>query len=81
MDPTRQDGESRVTTNFQAEMDRVGLPHVVVARGIDVSERQITRWRNGHTIPTYDSVEKIARYFERAPEWFYADHSAEQVAA
>lgn len=76
MSGQEQDSQARFTTNFRAEMDRVGLPNVVIARGIGVSERQITRWRGGQ-IPQWRSVEKIASYFGREPEWFFAQHSAE----
>ena len=76
-----QDLENRVTANFQAEFDRLGFPVAVVARKMGVSEKQIIRWRSGENTPQYRSVERIAAFFDRDPEWFYADHSDDRVAA
>ena len=71
-----EDTISPFTTNFLAEVERVGLPLVVIARGIGVSERQITRWRGGQ-VAHWKSVVQIARYFGRAPEWFYVPHDTD----
>lgn len=63
-----------VPANFLAEMARTGQPIRMVAQGLQVSERQITRWRGGQ-IPRYGFVERMAAYFGRSVEWFMADHS------
>ena len=73
--------ESRVLVNLQAEIARVGLPITVLARKLEVSEKQLQRWRSGKNVPNYASVEQFARYFEREPEWFFLDHSEDEVAA
>ena len=70
---------SPVIENFRAEVERVGIPRSVIARGIGTSEIQVFRWWRGSHTPTWRSVERIAAYFGREPEWFYARHG-EQAA-
>ena len=73
MSPHKQDFRSPVPDNLIAEMRRTGHTNGMVARGIEVSERQLSRWRGGIT-PQYRFVARLADYFGRTPEWFYADH-------
>lgn len=68
-----EDKAAPVPDNLVAEIERTGSTNAEVARGIGVSERQITRWRGGQ-VPRYEFVVRLARFFGRETEWFYTEH-------
>lgn len=74
-----RDSQGPFSTNLRVEMDRTGVTNSELARGLGVTERQITRWRGGTMPRSYATVAAIARYFGRSTEWFYTDH--EKAAA
>jgi transcriptional regulator with XRE-family HTH domain len=69
-----------VGANLDAELRRVGWTNEHAAARSGVSERQIRRWRNGETAPTWGQVVKLAVAFGREPSWFYAVHEDPSAA-
>lgn len=70
-----------VDVNLDAEIARLELTNDAVARYLEVPERQVRRWRNGETTPSWAVVVAFARLFEREPAWFYIDHGDEPTKA
>ena len=68
---------SPVAEHFIREIERTGMTNQEVARALNVSERQVTRWRGGQE-PRYAVVVRMAKVFERPVAWFY---DPEQKAA
>lgn len=63
-----------VGRNLSAEMMRLGLTNEAAARLADIPERQIRRWRNEETSPSWEQVLKLAQAFGRPASWFYVEH-------
>ena len=71
----KTDMKSRIASNIRMAMDERGLTTAALARRLEDHERQVTRWRNGETVPTFENVTKLAFGLGREPGWFYLDHS------
>ena len=72
MSRQERDFSTPITAKLIAELERTEITNTQLARAIGVSERQVTRWRGGQ-VPRYGSVVRMAAYFGRTPEWFYAN--------
>lgn len=70
------DMKSRVATNIKAAMEDADVTAASLARALGDHERQVRRWRNGETVPSFDNVVKLAVELDREPGWFYVDHAA-----
>lgn len=75
------DMKGRVAANIRTAMKDAGVTSAELARSLDDHERQVRRWRNGETVPTFENVMKLAVELGREPGWFYVDHSGEKAAA
>ena len=53
--------------------DTRGLTDYRVAKDAHVSKTTLSDWKNGKREPTYQTLEKLARYFEVPVESFYED--------
>lgn len=80
MSSQERDISHPVPANFRAEQDRLHWSNQQAARALDVSERQVTRWRGGQ-IAGHVFVLRMAKVFGRDIAWFYTDHSIETAAA
>lgn len=74
------DMESRLATNIREAMAQEGLTTAELARRLEDHERQVRRWRNGETVPTFENVTKLAFELNRDPGWFYTDHNEKAAA-
>ena len=74
------DMKSRLAENIRAAMEDEGVTTAELARRLEDHERQVRRWRNGETVPSFDNVTKLAFELGREPGWFYLDHE-ERTAA
>lgn len=71
----KTDMRSRVASNIRAAMEEEGLTTAALAQRLEDHERQVTRWRTGETVPTFENLTKLAFELGREPGWFYLDHS------
>lgn len=81
MSGTKFPDEPPIAANLRAELARTRLTIDEVARQLEVSERQVRRWRNGETTPSWPSLCGLARVFDRDPSFFYAANAAEPQEA
>lgn len=75
------DMKSRVATNIRVAMEEAGVSSAELARSLDDHERQVRRWRNGETVPTFANLTRLASQLRREPGWFYVDHANESPRA
>lgn len=74
------DMESRLAGNICEAMAQEGITTAELARRLEDHERQVRRWRNGETVPTFENVTKLAFVLNRDPGWFYIDHDEKAAA-
>ena len=63
-----------ISANIRSEQARTGTTRAQLSQATGITERQITRWRAG-VQPRHESVIRLAEFFGRPVEWFYADHN------
>lgn len=74
------DMKSRVASNIRVAMESAEVTSAELARLLGDHERQVRRWRNGETVPTFGNLVKLAAVLDREPGWFYGHHAAEVTA-
>lgn len=57
------------------------MTHVELAREMETSERNVSRWCNGKVEPRYPNVRRMAAVLGRDPHWFYERDDTLQEAA
>jgi transcriptional regulator with XRE-family HTH domain len=73
--------QARVAMNVRLARTNAGLSQRRLADLLDTGKISISRWENGHVMPSTANVIAMADLFGLDPVWFYADHSAEAAAA
>jgi hypothetical protein len=69
---------TELSANVDAEIRRLGLTNLQVARTVDVPERIVRRWRKADdSNPSWPNLVKFAELCGRDPAWFYVDHEQE----
>jgi transcriptional regulator with XRE-family HTH domain len=74
------DMKSRLAENIRVAMAQEDITTAELARRLEDHERQVRRWRNGETVPSFENVTKLAFELGREPGWFYLDHSERSAA-
>lgn len=65
-----------VAANLRDAQAHAGLTTAQLAAKLEIQERQITRWRNATTTPTWPWIVALADALGiEDPGWFYVDHS------
>lgn len=67
--------------NMEACRRELGISAAAAARAIGVEPLTFYRWRNGDVIPRWEHVVAAGELFRKTPDWFYAEHEHEDVAA
>jgi transcriptional regulator with XRE-family HTH domain len=52
-----------------------------LAKELDVDPSYVSRWEMGKVMPSFASIEALARATDRPAEWFFVDHDQTGVAA
>lgn len=60
----------RIAANICLAQERAKFSGNQVARDLDVDRSQLTKWRNGSSVPTFDRLAQLAEAFGVTPGWF-----------
>jgi transcriptional regulator with XRE-family HTH domain len=73
--------KSILGANIEAARVAKNMRQRDLAAALDTDATSVSRWERGKVVPSLEALVRLADALDQTVDWFYVDHSADEIAA